>query len=117
MNTEMNSTDRARLEAGTGFMASLADTIRAFESRGYTENLVPRFDHFEFRSGQEHLAPEDFVLDEMRRFENTSDPDDQAILYAISAPTQGVKGLYVDSYGAYHDDLSERMLRKLSNQA
>lgn len=113
---ELTPQDRARLEAGTGFMASLAETIRAFERKGYTENLVPRFDHFELHSGRERLAPGEFVLDEVRRFENTSDPDDQSILYAISAPAHGLKGLYVDSYGTYHDELSERMLRSLSAQ-
>lgn len=97
-------------------MASLADTIRTLQDEGYTENLVPRYDHFEFRSGKFSLEPDELVIDDIIRFENTSDPDDQSILYAISCPHLGVKGLYVDSYGAYHDELSDKMLASLRHQ-
>lgn len=98
-------------QAGTGFMLSLTDSIHEFEKKGYTENLVPRFDHFESRSGQVKLYPDDLKIDKVLRFENSSDPDDQSIMYAISSGD--LKGLYVDSYGLYHDELSPAILDRL----
>lgn len=100
--------------AGTGFMIDLATAIRKLEKQGYIENLVPMYNHFECRSGRYKITPKDFTVDKMVRFENTSDPDDQAILHAISIPRLKLKGLYIDSYGLYHDELSKEMLDKLS---
>ncbi len=97
-------------QAGTGFMMSLTEAIKKLQGDGYTENFIPRFNHFEARSGTIKLFPEDLVVDEMLRFENSSDPDDQSILFAFSTSIPGVKGLYVDSYGLSHDNLSSDVL-------
>ena len=104
-------------QAGTGFMPQLASAIRKLESEGYVENLVPKFDHFECRSREFSIFPPNITVDRVVRFENTSDPDDQSILYAISDHTQNLKGLYADSYGLYHDELSLAMLAALSVKA
>lgn len=103
------------LEAGTGFMIGLAETLKKLEEKGYTENLSARYDHFEAQSGRVQLYPDDFVVDHLIRFENTSDPDDQSVLYAISAPAHGVKGVYVESYGTYHEELSPIMLEAIKD--
>ncbi|MGZ3742334.1 MAG: phosphoribosylpyrophosphate synthetase [Pseudobdellovibrionaceae bacterium] len=103
------------LEAGTGFMLSLSEALHQLEEKGYSENLSARLDHFECRSGQLKLYPKDVRIDGIIRFENTSDPDDQAILYAISIPTLGLKGIYVDTYGLHQDELSREMTERLKN--
>lgn len=113
MQEEISSLDV--LEAGTGFMLGLYEMVTKLEKLGYKENLGARGDHFEARSGEIKLYPKDIVIDKMLRFENTSDPDDQAILYAISAPDLGLKGVYVDTYGLNGDDLSPDLLRALRN--
>lgn len=95
-------------------MISLADTIVDLENAGYEENLSADFDHFSCRVGQIELYPGDFEIDKVVRFENSSDPDDQAILYAISSEKKGIKGLFVESYGLYHEELSQDILDKLS---
>lgn len=105
--------DRDVFEAGTGFMMSLADTLRKIQGKGYEENLTSKVDHFEARSGEIQLYPVDFKVDEIVRFENTSDPDDQAILYAISSDTKGVKGIFVESFGVYNEELSSEMTERL----
>lgn len=104
------------LEAGTGFMLSLYEMVTQLEHLGYSENLGAKGDHFEARSGALKIYPDEIVVDKMLRFENTSDPDDQAIVYAISAPDKGVKGVYVDSYGINGDELSPGLLRALRNR-
>lgn len=105
--------DEDQLKAGTGFMSNLADTIKILEARGYAENLVPGFDHLTCRSGEIILYPRDFFIDEIFRFENSSDPDDQSILYAITCHKNKIRGLYVESYGVYHDELSTAMLERI----
>ncbi len=103
------------LKAGTGEMQSLSQSINDFQKKGYIANFVPCYDHFAVNSGKQVLYPNDFVVDEIVRFENSSDPDDQSILYAISVPTEGTKGLYVDSFGIYHDELSKPMIDRIQN--
>jgi hypothetical protein len=103
------------LRAGTGFMMQLPEALHCLRDVGYTENLIPRFDHFECRSGEIWIKPEDIVIDDVLRFENTSDPDDQSIAYAITCTRQNIKGVYVESYGLYHDDLSPELIAKLQD--
>lgn len=103
------------LRAGTGFMMQLSEALQYMKEDGYVENLIPCYDHFEARSGEIRLDPEDIVIDDIFRFENASDPDDQSIAYAISSRKSDVKGVYVESYGLYHDELSQAMIRKLQD--
>jgi hypothetical protein len=115
MNEKETKLQEDMLEAGTGFMVSLSDSIRQLAKVGYSENLSPKNDHFECRSGMHKLYPKEIVVDKIIRFENTSDPDDQSIVYAISAPAKNLKGIYVESYGLGQDGLSKEMLERLKN--
>lgn len=102
-------------QAGTGFMFSLVEGITAMQEKGYKANLVPKFDHLECDMGAIKLYPGDLVIDKVIRFENSSDPGDQSILYAVSSPNLDIKGIYIESYGTYHDELSEDMLERLKD--
>lgn len=101
------------MEAGTGFMESLTDIINRLKTRGYVDSLTPKNDHFECESGKYKIYPQDISVDKVVRFENSSDPNDQAIVYAICAPKVGIRGIYVESYGIYQDDLSKEMEDRL----
>ena len=107
------ATTKDVLKAGTGFMMPLVEELHRLKEDGYTENLIPCFDHLSCRSGEIEMKPDEFNVDAIFRFENTSDPDDQSIAYAISCPKAGIKGVYVESYGLYHDELSPEMMEKL----
>lgn len=109
--TSQNTNDTLR--AGTGFMLQPIEALEDFKKDGYDCNLVAHYDHFELDCGRVRVFPAEFVVDEFVRFENTSDPDDQSILYAISSASDGWKGLFLESYGLYHEDFSPEMLRKL----
>lgn len=106
---------RDELKAGTGFMLQLREGLERLEKEGYTENLIGAYDHFECHSGEVKLFPVDFKVDCVMRFENTSDPDDQSILYAISSNDGKTKGAYVESYGLYHDELSPEMIERFKH--
>ncbi len=97
--------------AGTGFMLSPLVALAHLKTQGYDQNIVPCFDHLE--AGKIQLLPHEFTVDSIIRFENTSDPDDQAILYAISSDSLHVKGVFMESYGLYHEEYSQGMLRRL----
>lgn len=112
---ETQNFDEEQHQAGTGFMLCLTDAIRELQKQGYDENLVPEFDHLSCRSGEIKLYPKEFFIDDMIRFENSSDPDDQSILYAITCEDRKLKGLYVESYGVYHDELSAGMLERIKH--
>ena len=113
----MKANTDEELTAGTGFMLQLREGLRHVEDLGYVYNWTPRYDHFEGNSGAIKLEPEEFVVDGLMRFENTSDPDDQSILYAISSKDGRYKGTYIESYGLYHDDLSPEMLERFKHCA
>lgn len=93
--------------------SSLANVIDVLKAKGYIESLVPHYDHFVFGDDQTELYPHEIFFDEVIRLEDLSAPEGQAILYAVSSPQKNVKGLYVDSYGSYHDDLSESMIERM----
>lgn len=106
-----NTNDTQR--AGTGFMLNPLEAISELERKGYRQNITLRFDHLEVNSGKEKIYPHEFEVDSITRFENTSDPDDQSILYAISSPAHGVKGVFMESYGLYHEEMSPAMLERV----
>jgi hypothetical protein len=82
----------------TGPMDTLGDRMRQMHAAGWTEQ-------FEV-SGRgiccvacEHWATPEYVkVDEVFRFEGASDPEDQAVLFAISLPC-GHRGVLPAAYG------------------
>ena len=92
---------------------TLSEGIADLKKRGYTRdfNLTPNCISCTELDLQWH--PEDFQVDEFHRFEGMSNPDDNSILFAISAK-DGTKGTLVDAYGTYADNLTEPMIRKLA---
>lgn len=91
---------------------SLADAIKALQQRGYVQDFNLHPEWIECPSRKLRLAPEEFHVDEIHRFEGMTNPDDSTILFAISSAT-GMKGLLVDAYGVYADALSPVMISKL----
>lgn len=91
---------------------TLSEAINNLQQRGYTYdfNLTPKC--LECASLKIEIHPEDFKVDETYRFEGMSSTDDNSVLYAISA-RDGIKGLLVDAYGVYAENISEAMRKKL----
>lgn len=109
MSQNANDTQKA----GTGFMESVSEAVAYFEKQGYDKNISLRFDHLEVNNGQEKIFSDEFEVDEIFRFENTSDPDDQAVVYAISSPLHNLKGVFLESYGIYQEEISKSMIERL----
>jgi hypothetical protein len=92
--------------------STLSEAINDLKRRGYSEdfNLTPHCIECSSKNLQFH--PENFTVDEYHRFEGMSNTDDNSIVFAISS-TDGVKGVLVDAYGMYAENLTEPMIKKL----
>lgn len=90
---------------------TLSEAIQGLRREGYTEDFNLKPHCLMCPSSKLELHPEEFHVDAFYRFEGMSNPDDNSILYAISG--EGIKGILVDAYGAYSDNLTEPMISKL----
>lgn len=93
-----------------GTLSQVMNRLRTEE--GYEEDFNMLDEHLELRSTNERFSADDFVVDEVFRFEGASNPDDNAVLYAIST-SSGRKGVLVDGYGQSGGQISDEMLKKL----
>lgn len=91
---------------------TLSETMDYLQKIGYTADFNLKCEHIECNALKLKLHPEDFDIDEVHRYEGMSSTDDNSVLYAISSK-KGVKGLLVDAYGVYADNISEAMRKKL----
>ncbi|WP_143306746.1 phosphoribosylpyrophosphate synthetase [Chitinophaga vietnamensis] len=93
------------------------DTVTAalqdLRLRGYTADFNMQFDCIQMN--EEKIKPQDFEIVETYRFEGNTDPGDEAIVYAIETKS-GKKGVLMHGYGAYAEDISEDMIRKLKSK-
>jgi hypothetical protein len=93
---------------------TLSEAIIALKQQGYTEDFNLKENCLECIAGKQELLPHEFNIDKSFRFDVDEDPSDQAVLYAISSEMHNVKGLLVNGYGIYSDDMSNGMLEKLN---
>lgn len=98
----------------TGY-STVVEAINDLQKQGYTHEFILD-EEKECVVCHQHamsLAPEDFKIDDVFRFDGQSDPDDETIVYAISSPTYGVKGILVNAFGVYSDERANRLIEKL----
>lgn len=91
---------------------SIVDALNDLRKRGYEADFEPQNNCLYCRELDMRLNEEEFHIDEVYRFEGNSNPDDNAVLFALTSPT-GVKGTIVDGYGSSNDKLSFEIARKL----
>jgi hypothetical protein len=92
-------------------LIEITDELR---KEGYTEDFNLKENCLECRERGFSLFHHDFQVDKFFRLEGETDPSDEVIIYAISALTNGSKGVLVNSYGIYADPVASEMLEKLS---
>jgi hypothetical protein len=91
---------------------TLSEAINDLQVNDYTYDFNLKPECLECASLKIEIQPEDFKVDKIYRFEGMSSTDDNSILYAISSK-DGIKGLLVDAYGIYAENISEEMRKKL----
>ena len=92
--------------------STVTEALNGLNKEGYVLDFNLKSDCVECNSPEIKLYPSDFVIDKFYRFEGASNPDDSAILYAISSK-DGLKGTLLDAYGVYADSLTNEMVEKL----
>ncbi|RZL02581.1 MAG: phosphoribosylpyrophosphate synthetase, partial [Pedobacter sp.] len=93
-------------------LSTVSGTLNTLKEEGYVLDFNLKADCVECNSDDLQLHPAEFIIDKVYRFEGASNPDDSAIVYAISA-VSGSKGTLVDAYGVYADSLTTEMVEKL----
>lgn len=93
---------------------TLSEAVNDLAKRGYTANFNICDDCIECAENSLLLHPEEFEIDEVYRFQEMSDVDNESILYAISSPQKKVKGLLVNAYGIYSETAANELIEKLS---
>ncbi len=92
---------------------TVSETINGLKKEGYTLDFNINKDCIVCQESNRVLSPEDFVIDKVFRFEGVSNPDDEAIVYAISSQKFNAKGTLVNGYGIYADDATSALIEKL----
>ena len=92
---------------------TLSEAITALRQQGYTADFNLQENCLECIAGRQELLPHEFTIDKSFRFDVDENPSDQAMLYAISSEMHSMKGLLVNGYGIYSDEMSNEMLEKL----
>jgi hypothetical protein len=89
-------------------MDTLLDMIQLLNKRGYTEDFnQPSM----LEEMQQHVT--NFKIDEVYRYEGMTDPEDEAIVYAISSTSNNRKGILINGFGIYADEKINTIISKL----
>lgn len=94
---------------------TLSEALNDLAKRGYVHDFNIQCDAIECKKLSLLLKPADFEIVEFYRFEGESNPADEETVYAIES-TGGVKGVMVNAYGIYGENISDEILQKLKIQ-
>ena len=83
------------------------------KDRGYTSDFSIQSSCIYCPGLDLRLSPGEFSIDEYYRFEGLTSPDESSVVYAISSE-DGVKGVLIDAYGVYAENLNFDMAKKLT---
>ena len=81
---------------------TLSQTMDGLKMEGYTMDFNIHEECIVCHQQNTVLSADDFEIDKVYRFEGESNPDDEAVLYAIETE-DGRKGSLIDAYGMYAD--------------
>ncbi|HEX8378382.1 MAG TPA: phosphoribosylpyrophosphate synthetase [Pedobacter sp.] len=93
---------------------TVVEALNGLKARGFTLDFNLANGALHNTTANIELQPEDFSITEIHRFEGMSDPADNTIVYGIESDKYNVKGVFLNGYGVYSDDVSEELLKKLN---
>jgi hypothetical protein len=95
---------------------TLLEGINTLKSQGYIEDFNLKQNCLECRNGKYKIFHNEFVIDKQFHFDFDEDPAGHSVLYAITSDKYKLKGLLVNGYGIYSEDITNEMLDKLKNK-
>ncbi|AXG74535.1 hypothetical protein DVK85_09920 [Flavobacterium arcticum] len=86
--------------------ATVSKALEELKQKGYTTD---------FNLEEERIIShyQDFTIEEVYRYEGETDPADEVTVYGIKA-TDGEKGVFVASYGAYTEKSAAMVLHEMT---
>lgn len=93
---------------------TMLEAITDLNLRGYTYDFNLQEDCIFCQGKNQQIAQDEFHIAETHRFENNSDPDENAVVYAIDSPIHNIRGILVNSYGIYADSVSSELIKKFT---
>ena len=97
------------------YMKSLASCLNRMINEGYTEDFKVTEQGLEALQKNNNYTSEEIQVINFYRFEEESDPADNAILYIIET-ADGTKGTLIDAYGTYNDSKVTRFMRDIETR-
>ena len=94
---------------------TLSETINGLIKLGYTHDFNVKGECIVCQQKNVTLPPDNFQIDKVYRFEGATDPDDQAILYAISSDKHEMKGTLVNGYGISSNAEVAKLVERLES--
>lgn len=91
---------------------TLVEALQGLKAEGYQYDFNLISNGLHCKELDLMVGADDFVVEEIHRFEGDSDPADNSILYVLST-SKGVKGTMVDAYGTYSGEIDPVVLQKL----
>jgi cytochrome c peroxidase len=92
------------------YYANVKDALDKLKEEGYTTDFNLEENCIACHAGK--FNHDEFEITAIYRYEGDSNPDDESTVYAIESKS-GLKGVLVTSYGAYSENLSDEILKKL----
>jgi regulator of cell morphogenesis and NO signaling len=94
---------------------TVSEAINDLINRGYTTDfeILAEKECLVCHKTSSRLSPEEFEIDEIYRFEGSTDPGDEMIVYAISSTKHNIKGMVVNAYGSYSDSNKSKIVERL----
>ncbi len=94
-------------------LESLSASIQRLNDRGFTHSLRAEEGRIHDLATGEFYDPEILTIDEVVRFEGESDPDEQAVLFALRSPQGAALGTYSAVFGPSMPPEDGEVVRRL----
>ena len=98
-------------------LESLSHAIERLARRGFTQGLRVEEGRLRDPTTGQVYEPELLAVDEMVRFEGDSDPDEQAVLFALRTPGGEPLGTFASAFGAALPPEQGEVIRRLGRKA
>ena len=92
-------------------MDTVSEIIARLKNEGYIVDFNLEWDHPEGKADILRDHPEEFIVDKFYRFEGITDPEDEAIVYALSSDKYDIKGVLVNGYGPNSDSAIDDIVK------
>ncbi|HYE97253.1 MAG TPA: hypothetical protein VEJ18_00015 [Planctomycetota bacterium] len=95
------------------FERNLADVVDRLTRAGYTDSFTGTPEGVKaLRNGWVH-KPQELQVDQVARFEGVTDPEEEALVLALSCAAHGCRGTYVVPYGKNMSSVDGELISKI----